>query len=200
MKKVVFIVSHLCSGSSTLIKILNENPRCTVFQSKRRYEHPEDLNWLFKFHKLKKSPGAIYGDNLLYNHSFSCKLLYKYCQFIYLIRPPMQTLNEIYRQRLYSKKSAFNYYCFRLRRICEMAKQTPDGILTTYDSLIGGKCFSIIENYLNLLEPLFYLNSENLDSFSLADNRFDKEIIAKAEDCYEKYFYYLKNLPIKKAL
>jgi hypothetical protein len=200
MKKVAFIVSHLGAGSSYLIDILNQNPRCTIFQSNLKYEHPEDLNWMFKFHKLKNYSSAIYGDHLLYNHSFSCKNLYKYCKFIYLIRPARQALNEIYRTTSkYSKDSIVRYYRFRLRRICEMAKQTKDAVFITYDDLISGKSFGIIEEYLNLVEPLTHTKLGEFD-LSLIEDKFGQQVISKTQDCYEKYYYYLNNLPLRKAL
>lgn len=199
MKKVAFIVSHLGAGSEYLIDILNENPRCTIFRTNNKYEHPDDLNWMFKFHKLKNYSGSVYGDNLLYNHSFSCKNLYKYCKFIYLIRPARQTLNEIYRTTSkYSKESIVSYYRFRLRRICEMAKQTKDAVLITYDDLISGKSFSIIEEYLNLIEPLKHINPGSFD-LSVMEDKFGQKVVSNTQDCYEKYFYYLNNLPLKRV-
>lgn len=199
MKKVAFIVSHFGSGSFYLVDVLNENPRCTIFSSKSKYEHPDDLQNLFKYHKLKNHSGAIYGDQLLYNHSFSCRTLYDCCKFIYVIRPARQSLNEMYKtNKTYSKDSMVRYYRFRLRRICEMAKSTPNAILVTYDELISGKCFGIIEKYLKLINPLQHLDSHGEIDLLSTENHFSEQVIEKAQDCYEKYFYYLSKLPLKR--
>lgn len=197
MKKVAFIVSHFGSGSFYLVDVLNENPRCTIFGSKNRYEHPDDLQNLFKYHKLKNHSGAIYGDQLLYNHSFSCKSLYDCCKFIYVIRPARQSLNEIYKtNKTYSKDGMVRYYRFRLRRICEMAKRTKNAVLLTYDELISGECFGTIQEYLKLIDPLHHLESCGETDRPSAENNFSEQIISEAQDCYEKYFYYLSKLPL----
>ena len=101
MKKVAFIISHMGSGSNYLVDVLNNNPRCAFFTSPTRYEHPDSLQWIFKYHKLNNYSGAIYGDHLLFNHSFCCKSLYDCCKFIYIIRPARQSLNEIFTKRLF---------------------------------------------------------------------------------------------------
>lgn len=195
MRKVAFIVSHLGSDSNYLVDVLNNNPRCLIFNSSNTYDHPDSLNWLFSRHKLKNFAGAIYGDHLLYNQSFSCKLLYEYCKFIYVIGSPKKALNEIYKMG-YKKQSAFNYYCFRLRRICEMAKCTKNAVLLTRDELINHNNFDIIEKYLNLIQPLV---STRLDGeVEMYNNVFAEPMLRKAEDCYERYFYYLNNIGLKR--
>ena len=200
MKKVAFIISHMGSGSDYLVDILNNNPRCAFFTSPTRYEHPDSLQWIFKYHKLNSYSGAIYGDHLLFNHSFCCKSLYNCCKFIYIIRPARQSLNEIFAnvKKGYNKNSMVNYYRYRLRRICEMAKITKDSVLLTYDELISGKNFGIIEKYLNLIQPLQNVDVDGELDLSIKENHFSESIISQTQDCYEKYFYYLNNLGIKR--
>lgn len=192
MKKVAFIVSHLGSNSDYLVRIINNNPKCHILSSGRQYDHIDSLEYLYKFHSYKNYSGSIYGDQLLFNYSFSCKYLYKICKFIYLIRPPRQTLNEIL--TYYNKKNAINYYTFRLRRICEMAKQTKNAVLITYDELMGEKASDVISNYLNLADKLKHDMIEG--EIKPIKNNFDESTIMKIEDKYEKYFYYLKNLEL----
>lgn len=188
MKKFAFIVSHLYSGSDYLVKILNNNPKCNIMSTLRQYESVGDLTFLGNFNNLN----YIYGDHSLFNYSFSCKHLYKICKFIYVIRPPRQTLNELL--YIYSKKSAVNYYCFRLRRICEMAKQTPGAVLITYDELMGGKSFDLIYNYLKLRDPLKHDMIEG--EIKKISNNFDENTLLDVENKYERYFYYLNNLEL----
>ena len=200
MKKVAFIVSHIGSGSDYLVDILNNNPRCSIFNSKNKYEHPDSLHWLYKNHKLKNYSGAVYGDHLLFNHSFCCKPLYDYCKFIYVIKSPRNSLSEIYNNlKYYSKTSVVNYYRFRLRRICEMAKNTKGAMLITYDDLISGKSFGIIEKYLGLIQPLEHCRLEGEINHIQNDQQFSEKIINEVEDCYEKYYYYLNNLELTKS-
>lgn len=194
MKKVAFIVSHLGSGSDYLVDVLNNNPRCMIFNSNHVYDHPDSLEWLYKNHKLRGFSGAVHGDHLLFNHSFSCKNLYEYCKFIYVIRPPRQALNEILRFTRNTKENVVNYYRYRLRRICEMAKNTKNSVFLTYDELISEKNFDIIEKYLGLIHPLE--NQQVEGENPPIENKFEEDEMKKVEDCYERYYYYLNNLGI----
>ena len=189
MKKVAFIVSHLGSGSFELINILNKNSRCNFFNSNSQYSHPDDVRWMFNYAKLSNYSGSIFGDHLLYNSSFSCKSLYNYCKFIYIVRSPRFALNEIYNNK--KVKNFLLYYKFRLRRICEMAKNTPNFLFFTWEDLANQSAFPILEKFLNLKEPL----QKDDDLFKIeTESNINESIISDAEDCYERYYYYLNNL------
>jgi hypothetical protein len=198
MKKVCFVVSHLGSGSLDLVDILNRNPRCQIQCSSAQYESPESLNWLLSTpHKCRDS-SAIYGDHLLYNMSISCKNLYEFCKFIYVIRPARASLNEIatLQDTGLSEQAASDYYRFRLRRMCEMARRTRDAVLVTWDDLAKGKAFPTIEEYLGLNKQLViehhHFSLEGRDSFKEA-------LIEQSQDAYERYYYYLNNLGLRRA-
>jgi hypothetical protein len=180
MKKVCFVVSHLGSGSIDLVDILNKNPKCEIKESSTQYENPSSLGWLFASgHKCRDS-SAIYGDHLLFNMSISYKRFYEFCKFIYVIRPARASLNEIatLQDTKYKQADAARYYRFRLRRICEMAKRTPDAVLVTWDDLAKGSAFSIIEEYLGLSKQLktelnhFVSNNNDVFKENLIDRIF----------------------------
>jgi hypothetical protein len=190
MKKVAFIVSHLGSGSYDFIEILNKNPRCNFFNSSVQYAHPDDIRWMFNFEKLKNYSGSVFGDHLLYNVSFQCKIFYKFCKFIYLIRPPRQVFSEIP-----ATQKSIDYYRFRLRRICEMAKNTPDAVFLTHDDLYKTETCSIIESYLGLKEKLEVKPSRNIQ----IESKMNENLMSKIEDCYERYYYYMNNLKLKRV-
>lgn len=198
MKKVCFIVSHLGSGSLDLLDILNKNPKCSFENSLVEYDSPIVLDWLFNKKHKTRNASAIYGDHLVYNMSISCKTLYEICKFIYVIRPARSSLNEIMATKgsTYTEKTATNYYKFRLRRICEMAHRTPDAVLLTWDDLAKGTGFPIIEEYLGLKEQL----KVEYYHFSLdSRNNFNENLITEAQDAYERYYYYLNNLKLRRA-
>jgi hypothetical protein len=192
MKKVCFIVSHLGSSSVDLVHILNGNPRCQFYSTSVQYDCPETLNWMFNNGHKCRDASAVYGDHLLFNTSFSSKKLYEFCKFIYVIRPARASLNEIsFYEKNYPGDRAFKYYTFRLRRICEMASKTRDAVLLTWDDLASGRSFETIEGYLNLKSPL----KANDHHFVTSKNdSFDETMIEKAQDAYDRYFYYLKSL------
>lgn len=189
MKKVAFVVSHFGSGSFDLIKILNKNPKCNFFNSNAQYSHPDDLRWMYNQSKLKNYSGSIFGDHLLKNVSFSCKSLYNYCKFIYIIRPPRFCLGEIYNN--HKIKNYLLYYKFRLRRIYEMAKSTPDFLFLTWEDLSNDSAFEKVQNFLNIKEVL----KKDDNMFKIySESDISETIITDAENCYEKYFYYLREL------
>jgi hypothetical protein len=199
VKKVCFIVSHLGSGSSDLIDILNENPRCEIHNSPVRYCNPQDLEWLFSTpHKCRDS-SAIYGDHLLFNASFSCKNLYDHCFFIYVIRPARASLNEIFTMKQHNLSGSFaaRYYSFRLRRIYEMARKTSNALFLTWDDLATGKAFSSIEQHLGLKVQLKAKHYHFNAGFS---DIFDERLISECQDAYERYYYYLSKLNLKRSL
>ncbi len=184
MKKVSFIISHLGSGSTALCQILNNNPRIQWCRTNIAYNHIESVETLTSHaHKLSR-PSAIWLDDILYNFNFTCKSLYSCCQFIYVIREALPTISQI------KMANSVNYYTYRLRRICEMARQTPKALLLTCNDIISGRCFPLLEDYLCLKEPLI-----NDQDFSVSLKPFP--LLDYAQSAYERYYYYLRNLNLQ---
>jgi len=198
MKKVCFVVSHLGSGSTDLVDILNDNPRCEIKNSSVSYSSPEDLEWLFASRHKCRDSSAVYGDHLLFNTSLSCKSLYDKCKFIYVVRPARGSLNEIHTIQEYGLRGIFaaRYYSFRLRRICEMARKTKDSLLLVWDDLASGSAFSSIEEYLGLKTQL---KAEHHHFNAGTRDDFDEHLISECQDAYERYYYYLTRLGLKRA-
>jgi hypothetical protein len=195
MKKVAFVVSHLGSGSDDLVRVLNDNPRLVVHNTNGEYSHPTDLSWLFKLGHKQDNAAAIYGDHLLHNAGFSCKALYDYCQFIYMIRSARSSLNEIVSLSNYQPENAAKYYTFRLRRICEMAKSTPGAVLLTWEDLANRQGLPLIEEYLGLKLPLRLMEDLRTEK----KDEVPHEIVEEAQESYERYLYYLRQLDLKRV-
>ncbi len=193
MKKIIFIISHLGSGSSELVKSLNKNPRCVFYESKNVYDHPDAFDLLLRYHKLMNLSCAIYGDHILYNQSIVHDKFLEKLKFIYIIRSPKDALQSIHENYKYNYKNAYNYYRFRLRRMCEMANKTKNFLFFTYDELFDKNNLNKINNYLNLIEPIDMIKKEEKEDFNFYNKSF-----SLAQDCYEKYFYYLNNLRNKR--
>lgn len=179
--------------------VLNKNPRCQIHDSEAQYNNPSSLEWMFAAgHKCRDS-SAVYGDHLLFNMSLSHKSFFDFCKFIYVIRPARASLNEIMtlRDKKYTQEDAAKYYRFRLRRICEMAKRSPDSVLLTWDDLAKGTAFPIIEHYLGLSTQL----KTEFNHFSSGMNDIFKEnLIEECQDAYERYYYYLNRLKLRRSL
>jgi hypothetical protein len=193
MKRVVFLTSHLCSGVFELKQLLNKHRRIDLRGTGLTYTHPTDVDDLIGLgHKLRNS-AAIYGDHLVYNTDLQHKRFYSFGHFIYLVRSPRETLNEIitHPNSNYTEDSAFRYYVYRLRRMCEMAKRTPKGVVLTYQNILDGKGLNLIEDLLEINsikhDPLVYQDKVIEDNFS-------PDLMEKAEESYERHLYYLKQL------
>jgi len=196
MKKIVFICSHLCSGSSALYDAMNENPRIHGFKqnSLNAYESPFSLVTLTnKTHKMNNA-SAIYMDELLKNYQFTSKESYSYCNFIYIVRSPEFTITQIINQYKSDPEYAARYYTFRLRRLCEMAQKTNNSILLTYDQLVEGNGIELINDVLGLKTPIQF-NPNSLEKYK---KNFNTELLGsnlrlKIHDSFERYLYFLKN-------
>ena len=197
MKTLALLISHLNSGSNAFCQLINKNPRVQLEREDRIYNHPLVAKALTeKRHKLDSS-AAVFIDEILFNQSFHCKSLYNTCKFIYVIREPLQTINGIIKEKTYDPLIAVRYYCYRLRRICEMARMTPGAVLMNWDEMTTGESYGIIEDYLNLRDPILKM-PELFDNFKVKDNSVDKKLMDSAERAFEYYFYYLKNQNLRK--
>lgn len=174
MRKVALIISHKGSGSEELLSAMVKNPRIQQVTTSGLYHHPDVLESITSVpHKINNA-SAVYVDHLLYNHVFSSKSLYPFFKFIYVIREP----------RFFDSIYDFRYYVYRLRRICEMAKNTPGAVLLTWENLAAGR-LGVIEDYLGLKESIVRPKVEAC--------QISGEFINDAQRAYERFLYFLRN-------
>ena len=195
MKKICFISSHLHAGSFLLCRTLNENEQCQVHSAKGMYQVSsglELLNLTKTSHKHKQKNALFIYENM-FNHQISSDIVYQHCKFIYLVRRPEDAISEFLKNKV-SLNYAINYYMYRLRRICEMCKKTPNAIFLTFDDLKNGIGFSEIETYLKLKKPLEY-ELENYKNYASQHKPelIDFQIRKNLEERYEKYLSWVKN-------
>ena len=198
MKKVVFICSHLYSGSNALYEAMNNHSRIQGYSGLNRYLSCLQLLTLCEFNHKTKNRSAIYMDEIIYNHQISSKEIYKYCKFIYIIRRPEIPINFMISNDKIKSNFALSYYKLRMRRICEMAKRTPGSVLLTYDDLSEGRGLDLISDYLELPQPIEFSPS----SLNSLNRNFGTDLLAKGlrsevEDSYERYLYFLRNLSLR---
>jgi hypothetical protein len=193
MKKILFVCSHFYSGSASLCESLNQHPKIQQYQLSNinPYSCPTDLLLLTEQYHKCNNRSAIYMEELNKNIDLTTKAAYKKCKFIYVIREPKPVLNFLIGNDKMKPSFATRYYLFRLRRLCEMAKRTPNAILLTWEDLITGRCNSWIENYLSLKQ---LMQPFDLDRFkkSFSTDLAGLDLISEAENGYEKYLYFLK--------
>lgn len=195
MKKTVLLATHFHSGSLGLMYQLAENPRVQCYRTNNNYDHPTALEDIeSKPHKCQHR-GAVYLDEIVLNHSLRCKRILDICRVIYLIRDPAHTLDGIVQAKILSPRSAARYYCYRLRRLCEMARRTPGAVFLTHEDLITGRGLPLLEKYLYLKDPL----AHDPTKYPVKDllGVVPKAELDLAERAYEKYLYAFRQYPLQ---
>ncbi len=186
MKKVIFLISHIGSGSDALYALLNNNPRIMGYENANIYENNLSLFALIdKKHKLNNS-SRIYMDHLLYNYQY-CLKPDPLIQMIFLVREPEGTIDYLVNRKIFKKSDAKRYYLYRMRRICELAKRNKDSVFLTYSNLREGKGLDLLKNYIGLKEDLKFTQDFSVPSGKNVLQLSDYESLSSA---YEKYIYF----------
>jgi hypothetical protein len=186
LKKVCFVVSHLGSGSGSLVAALNSHPQCEIRESPTCYESPSSVRWLFRLGHKCRDASAVYGDHLLLNPSIATKSLYGLCRFVFVIRPARHSLEGTL-ARGYSPEAASSYYRFRLRRICEMVRRCPGAPVFSWEDLAKESSMDIIKEYLGIRGELRPPSPD-----TPASDLCPEPVVERCQDAYERYHYYLK--------
>ena len=147
--KIIFILSHMRSGSSLFSHILNSNPEIIGYgETHINYQSEADLKALqFKVYWQLKNPQMCHTyilDKILHDHKIvnTDILRSPHIYTIFLIREPQKTLASILDIKPdWSEEKAVKYYCDRLETLGDYAKiigDTRSYFFLTYDQLING--------------------------------------------------------------
>jgi hypothetical protein len=193
VRKILFINSHFYSGGIELYSSLSENSYiqgCRTYKQ-RVYSNNHDLFQLLNHHHKRNDNKAIYLDEIYFNYALSPKMDLSKCYFIHLIRSP-ECLN--YFKEKINPTFILRKYLYRLRRICEVAKKTPNAIFLTYNDLKKQESMDLIKDFLSL---------EDTPILNIKENNFQKDLFSynlmkEAEDGYERYFAFMKQQNILK--
>lgn len=192
MKKLCFITSHLYSGFSDLIDCLNNHNECQVYEDNKvnLLLNAQQLLFLtYPNHKLKNR-NAVYIYRNVYNYQIATKTAYDLGQFIYFVRRPVETVSHLIVKRKMQLEYAVRYYNFRLYRICEMCKKTPNAVFLTYDMFVKGYGMDAIQDYLNLSVPIE--RRELLRNYNVSSDAIPYQVKQDLETKYEKALYWIK--------
>lgn len=187
MNKILLLCSHLESGVDTLSENLNSGSKLQKLDASYNTIDCLFLNKTnFQYNKRPK----FYFDQILFNHEFSCKELYKHLNFVYLIGDPRKTITNIIFNKTYDEKTACNYYCFRVRRIYEMIRRSKNYLVFFDEDLSNKEIYNKIHNMLGINDKL-KIKKETKETKEI---RLDRNLIEEAENFYEKYRYKIKNI------
>lgn len=172
--KVIFILSHMRSGSSLLTHLLISNPEIKGYgESHIQYQIDENIQSLIYktyFHnqqftnlrdlgKLKMNHTYILDkllhDKKLLNQDFLTKDNF---YFVFLIREPQRSLVSMLDHKPHwQEEDAMNYYCQRLSTLSEYSKIIDDknrSVALTYTQLINqtDDVFKALQHFLKTEE------------------------------------------------
>lgn len=183
LRKVVFVASHLYSGSEEVINVLNNHPRVDIKQTNTRYMNFDDWKNLVDGPHKSPSVAAIYGDHLLHNVQLGSKWFYKVSKFIYVFHSPIFSVNQMLGK--WDETMALNYYSFRLRRMFEMARKTQGFMISDHED----PDISALEKFLEIKG----LGKISLPNIRL-NNNLSKAATNRAENIYNNYFFKFNKL------
>jgi hypothetical protein len=184
MKRILFLATHIGSGSENLVETLEQSPRIEFFPSSSIFAHPEDLNPLFANSHKNTTANAICGTQLFLNESISGKSFYHSCWFVYFIRRARPAITEIIKRKSYNPKTAIDYYIFRIRRLYEMSVQSKSPVLT-WDDIQMSRGLDAVQEYLKLKLPIPARPELFVEQIDL----LPQSQVEKAEEVYESILY-----------
>ncbi len=129
-------------------------------------------------------------DELLINSSVQDPSIYKEVKLITVIREPVGTLNNILDQ--YNIPQAISYYKFRLNRLMRIVRE-HSGVLLTYSDLCNGRGSKVIQEYLQVNEPIPLLKVEPPEVV----NRIPLEQLKVMSELFEKCLYQMKRSGVR---
>lgn len=176
----VLLATTLCSSGTELCRRLMLHPYIAR-NNHDVYQHPDDWK------RVERKYVTTLIDELVYNHSCT-EVMYRMCKFIYVVREADQSIKCLVEHCGYQPLQAVRYYCFRLRRLCEMAKQTS-GLLLTADDVATGRFVEPVKELLGFKKPLLKSESEIISS----NINVSQELIDYAQKRYEAHFAYLRH-------
>ncbi|MGH2413856.1 MAG: sulfotransferase family protein, partial [Microcystaceae cyanobacterium] len=159
--RILFILSHMRSGSSLLTHILNSNPEIIGYgETHINYASEVDFKKLmFKVYWQLKNLAMNHQyilDKILHNHKFLDDnfLISEKVYIIFLLREPQKTLPSIIGIKPHwSEEKALNYYLERLSMLEKYAKlinNKKHSLLVRYDQILNHSesVFEALRNWL----------------------------------------------------
>lgn len=191
MRKTVFVITHVGSGYEILLSTLFNNPRIIPIlnQSQNTYTNMFDIiNAPIEHGFYTKA--SIFLDCILYNHLFSAYDSFDLCNFIYFVDEPKFSLPRISKEKRNNNMiTCQRHYLYRLRRICEMAKRTPNALFLKFKDVYKPETYELLEKHLNLKEKL---EIPTLKPDYLSIDCVSQNLLDITDSAYEKYMYFVK--------
>lgn len=190
MKKIAFINAHMNSGGEYLYESLNQDSCIKGFRTKKQKVYLNNYDLIHLMRQKHKASGKylIYLDEIYYNYALSTKLDLSQCYFIHIIRSP-DCLNLIQFNEKNKPVFVIRKYLFRLRRICEIAKRTPNAVFLTFEDLQKERAMEILKEFMFLSDtPKINIKKE----IDFKKDLISYDLMKEAEEGYENYLAFLR--------
>ncbi len=173
--RVLFILSHMRSGSSLLTHIVNANPAVIGYgETHVEYTSTDDFNTLLKKVYWQTQDFRGLGDlqNLRMNHAYVMDKVLHDKKFIhedflqheqvyalFLLREPARSLDSILDLKPHwNEQDALDYYCGRLRTLARYAQDINTArrmMVVTYEQMLNqtGKALTTLQDFLQTPVP-----------------------------------------------
>ncbi len=173
-----------------LLEMFNFQQKIVVIRPREyfQYDHPTKVESLSE-PVLKARPLArICVHKITYNYQLS-PVLYDHAEFIYFVRSPRDSLNHLVTEKKYTEVGALRYYCYRLRRLCEMARKTG-GVLLTWDDLVEKRAFPLLKEKF-VLKEIPYPYRKDTSPLKVSES-----VVEQGQRRYNRYLSFLQRLPL----
>ncbi len=177
--KILFLISHLRSGSTLFLHVLNTNPRIAGYGERHQfYRDRRDLARLTldvsRSLRHVRTSGTYFMDKVNFDYVVNRELLREdYVRTVFLLREPQQTLPSLLWYRTgatghtpgeppfetWNEELTVQYYVQQLRVIEEYAGAVGDpnrAFVTTYKELVKDTptTLAALQHFLDLEQPL----------------------------------------------
>jgi hypothetical protein len=185
-KKAILLISHFGCNVFDFYNMLLCHSRINGF-FKTTPERTVDYNDPNCFYLFKKKDHTwdkkdkIYLDLLFFNYQVGNKQLFKNpdVEFFFYFGNGIKVIEKINQQTGLEFEVAKRYYCFRLRRMCEMICQAKNPYVFVEGISDGSKIFDHFNKNYKLFPPL-----------DLKIN-YEKDTQGIPEECFERYYSFL---------
>ena len=177
------------------MNLLDKNPRVQFIQAHVIIQNYMDIGAITSMSHKMNSVAAMFALELTANYQLGSKISLPHVHHLFVVRQPDPVLNFLVANGIYNQTSAAMYYCYRLRRICEIAKRAKYGMLLTFDDIQSGAYTTPIKSFLGLKDDVSHIPAV-FDHLKSANNVIKKDILEWCRDCYERHLFFLRSLPL----
>jgi hypothetical protein len=174
-----------------LLDSLSANRRVAVVRHRSpyyQYDDPSKLEGVVTPVLTARPLARTFLHKADYNQTVSSPALYEAAGFLYVVREPAAALAHLM-GRGYGEHGAVRYYTYRLRRLCEMARRTPAGLVVTFEAVATRRADEAIKRFVGVKElPSTYRPA--------VPPVLSEAVTARPRAAYERYLTYLRQLPL----